>query len=306
MGRSPSLPPPAPFVVGYGRSGTTLLRLMLDAHPDLAIPPETGFVPRLIRACRDSRAGVPEIEALLAAERNWADFGLAPEDVTERLAGLRRITPAQAVRAFFGAYAARVGKSRWGDKTPRYGSRMPMIASAVPEARFVHLLRDGRDVALSWRNFRLVRGDRPVPLEQLARDWHDTIRSTREKSRRIPHYTEVRYEDLVTEPRGVVERVCEFIQLPFDPAVLEHHRHAAERLSEVARELPATGRQPSRSPGDRTAPHELATKPPTPERAGAWREEMSEAEQGEFEGVAGPLLAELGYEVGIESRLRGG
>src|SRR5918996_4165154 len=151
---SPPEPPPAPFVIGVGRSGTTLLRLMLDAHPELAIPPETRFVPRLIAAARPPEATADEVVATLTAERNWADFGLEPDAVVERLRAAAEVTPAVAVRSFFEAYAARFDKERWGDKTPVYGRRMPMIWRAVPEVRFVHVVRDPRDVAVSWRRFR--------------------------------------------------------------------------------------------------------------------------------------------------------
>src|ERR671936_892991 len=109
--------PPAPFVVGVPRSGTTLLRLMLDAHTELAIPPETHFLPRLIRVCRqaeargeDSRARVLEF---LTGHRRWPDFELDEADVRERLPGQGPLTPGAAARAFYEAYAAGRGKPRW-------------------------------------------------------------------------------------------------------------------------------------------------------------------------------------------------
>ena len=79
-----------PFVVGMNRSGTTLLRMMLDAHPDLTIPPETHFVPDLIKAAREDDA-TPEaaLEAMKSA-REWGDFGFTDEDMLGRLRALRR------------------------------------------------------------------------------------------------------------------------------------------------------------------------------------------------------------------------
>src|SRR2546430_13399132 len=81
--------PPAPFVVGVPRSGTTLLRLMLDAHPELAIPPETHFLPKLIKACRDaeqagSDPGERAVE-IITHHRRWPDFGLAEADLRARM-----------------------------------------------------------------------------------------------------------------------------------------------------------------------------------------------------------------------------
>src|SRR5690606_22340526 len=108
--------PPAPFVVGVGRSGTTLLRLMLDAHPELAIPPETHFLPELIESAR-SGAGAAELAAAAAASRHWGDLGISALDFEARLR-LGGTRPDQAARAFFELYAERHGKPRWGDKTP--------------------------------------------------------------------------------------------------------------------------------------------------------------------------------------------
>jgi hypothetical protein len=285
--------PPAPFVVGAGRSGTTLLRMMLDAHPELTIPPETRFVPRLIRVCRGADATPADASRLLAAERNWADFGIDAADVEHRLAAAPAVTPATGVRAFYEAYAERIGKPRWGDKTPAYGARMPMIGRALPEARFVHLVRDGRDVALSWRRFRESRRDDPLTLAHWAGVWRETVGEIRAKSKRVDHYLELRYEDLVSEPRQSLERVCELVALPFDAAMLDYHATAAERLAELASGLPPKGEQQARSADDRIAPHELVTKPPQADRIGAWREALEPAERSEVEAAAGELLTEL-------------
>ena len=290
--QSPSEPPPAPFVIGVGRSGTTLLRLMLDAHPELAIPPETRFVPRLIAAARPPEATADDVVATLTAERNWADFGLEPDAVVERLRAAAEVTPAVAVRSFFEAYAARFDKERWGDKTPVYGRRMPMIWRAVPEVRFVHVVRDPRDVAVSWRRFRELRGDDPRTAEHWAQVWVQTIVETRMKARRVPNYLEVRYEDLVSEPESTLRRVCEFIALPFSEEMLSYHVSADERLAELGSGLRAEGAQPARSAADRIAPHERTTQPPSTDRVGTWREVLSDEEIASVEGIAGELLPE--------------
>lgn len=284
-------PAPAPFVIGVGRSGTTLLRLMLDAHPDLAIPPETRFVPRLIRAAGKPGATPESLVELLAAERNWADFGLDGAEVRERLRAAPQLDGAAAVRAFYTAYAARFGKARWGDKTPPYGSRMPLIANALSEARFVHVIRDVRDVAASWKRFRERRGDDPLSVSHWAHVWSQTIVETRIKARKVAHYLEIRYEDLVAAPEQTLRRVCALIELPYDERMLDYHLSASERMAELASGLPQAGGQPARSGADRIAPHELTSQPPRPDRAGRWREELSPEEAAEAEAIAGELAA---------------
>src|SRR5213595_1316825 len=113
--------PPAPFVVGVPRSGTTLLRLMLDAHPELTIQPETHFVPKLItqfESWMEEGAGTTELRArafeLITTHPRWGDMGLDPEALRSRLAQHDPLTPGDAARSFYEAYAARVGKLRWG------------------------------------------------------------------------------------------------------------------------------------------------------------------------------------------------
>lgn len=285
--------PPAPFVVGVGRSGTTLLRLMLDAHPELAIPPETHFVPALIERGGAGATADDLVDEVLGA-RGWGDFGLEPSQLRESVKALDRPDPAAVLRAFYGLYAEGRGKPRWGDKTPIYVKEMRTIAGTLEEARFVHLIRDGRDVALSRRKRGMGAGK---PMADTAERWKRRIEGARRQAKRLRGgYLELRYEDLVADPEPALRRICELIELPFDPAMLRHHQGAGERLAELGDLSSSEGRQ-ARDSGERQAAHALASQPPTSARTGAWREQMAEADRLEFERVAGALLAELGYDV---------
>jgi hypothetical protein len=284
---------PAPFIVGVGRSGTTLLRLMLDAHPRLAIPPETHFLPELIARAR-LRVPAEELVDEIVAARNWDDFGLDAGTLHGRVAALGDARAATVLRAFYSLYAERQGKELWGDKTPIYVKRMRMIAEVLPEARFVHLIRDGRDVALSRRRRGMGAGK---PIADVAERWRRRITLARRQARRLRgRYLELRYEDLVADPEPQLRAVCELCELELDPAMLAHDERAAERLAELG-DLRREGARRGRSGEERLAAHALATQPPTGERIGAWRTEMSAADRAEFESVAGDLLADLGYEM---------
>jgi hypothetical protein len=287
---------PAPFIVGVGRSGTTLLRLMLDAHPNLAIPPETVFVPELM-ATADGGADSEGVMDFLRSTRRWPDLQIPDEEMAARLGELPALDGGAVARAMFTLYAERQGKERWGDKTPKYSLHMTDLEQALPEARFVHLIRDGRDVALSRARMVEGRGDPPPPPTRVARRWKRRIHEAREMSRDVTHYMELRYEDLVTDTEPSLRRVAEFIELDWDPAMLDYHSRAGERLEEMQRSLPAkeSGRGPV-SADQRMKVHELASEPPTSSRVEAWRTEMSADDCAQFERVAGDLLAELGYE----------
>jgi hypothetical protein len=285
-------------VVGATRSGTTLLRLRLDAHPEIAIPSETHFIPELIRA-REKHGATPDrMIELLTSHRRWGDFHIEASELQARWEQLGDgLTGPEAVRTFFRIYGEKQGgPPRWGDKTPGYVKQMREIQEYLPEARFIHLIRDGRDVALSQAERSL---DEEAPsIAEVAERWQRRIRSAREQAVELNHYLEVRYEDLVADPEATLRRICEEIELPFDPAMLDYHRRAAGRLSEMDRDLGDGNSGPVRSGTERLAGHAMTTEPPTTDRSGRWQREMPAADVAEFERVAGGMLAELGYETG--------
>jgi hypothetical protein len=275
---------PAPFIVGVSRSGTTSLRVALDAHPQLAIPPETHFVPELIEACR-AGAEPEQVVQLLAGEPHWPLFGVGPAAVRERLPAAGPVKPRAALRAFYGAYAASRGKARWGDETAGYLHAIRPIAGALPEARFVHVIRDVRDVALSMVEAGQIK---PDAVDTAARQWTRQVARGRLDAARIDRCLEVRYEELALEPQAPLRRIAEFLELPWDGAVLDS--------------LPAVGRRPAGAPGQPTPP---GARPAIVEPPGRWRTEMSAEDRAACEAVAGDLLGQLGYEIGPRPALDG-
>jgi hypothetical protein len=286
--------PPAPFIVGVTRSGTTLLRLMLDAHSELAIPPETHFVPSLIKTTRKRGSTPEEAHGVVTGHRQWGDFNLDSSELLRRYSELERIDPETTLRAFFELYAEREGKPRWGDKTPNYVKRMKQIERWIGEARFIHMIRDGRDAALS--RFKRVLKE-PPPMDVVAERWVRKIEGARSDAEHLGHYIEVQYERLVREPETELRRVAEFLDLPWEDGMLTYYEHAEERLSEMHRDLPGEEGKPLRPADHRKEAHLLTSKPPDPSRLARWKHDMDPADVAAFESVAGPMLTELGYEV---------
>lgn len=289
--------PPMPIVVGAPRSGTTLLRLMLDAHPALAIPPETGFLRDAARLAAGDASARGALFASITQHPpeapNWPDFGLEAAALHAALAAIDTFDVAEGVRAFYRLYAARFGKARYGDKTPLYCLHLPEIEALLPEAHFIHLVRDGRDVALSLReNWFAPARD----LAGLARHWTQWVSRARSDGAERRRYLEVRYEELVEKPQTVLERICAFLALPFDAAMLRHHERAAERLAEHGERLRSDG-SVALSKTERARQQQRALGPPDRTRIQAWRHAMTRDERAGFESVAGPLLRELGYDV---------
>jgi hypothetical protein len=286
--------PPAPFVVGATRSGTTLLRLMLDAHPDVGIPSETHFFHKLVKRSERTRISPELLADTIITHKRWGDFHLDADELRARFDAIEPFNLSDALRAFYGLYAEKHGKTRWGDKTPGYLRYMRRIEWVLPEARFIHLIRDGRDVALSV----LPMNWGPSSVPEAAELWVERVTIAREQGALVDHYMEVKYEDLVTETEPTLRRVADFLELPWDAAMLDYHARAEERLKEKARDLPRRKSRGDQPAAARMASHAMARKPPDPKRIGRWRTEMSAEDREIYESVAGDLLVELGYEVG--------
>ena len=148
---------------------------------------------------------------------------------------------------------------------------MRKVQKTLPEARFIHVIRDGRDAGLS-QNARIAkRGKDPVPASEMARRWRKRIVKSRIDAEEVEHYVEVRYEDLIADTEGVLRRVCEHVELDYDPAMLSYYERAEERLQEMAGALPAKKGRPEREAGERVAAHAMTTKPPDAERLQVWK-----------------------------------
>ncbi len=221
----------------------------------------------------------------------WPDLGLRAELLAREANALRPFSLAEGTRLVYRLYAQQRGKSRWGDKTPAYCRYMPGIESVLPEAHFIHIIRDGRDVALSLRRQWFAPA---LDMAGLARHWADEVTATRSDGARSGHYLEIRYEDLLLETRGTLQRVCEFVRLPFHPAMEDYHRRATSRLGEIGDQRLPDGRVITRE--SRLERVRLAGSPPDRSRIGVWREEMAPDEQKTFAVIAGDLLRNLGYE----------
>jgi Sulfotransferase family len=278
--------PPFPYIVGVERSGTTLTRAMLTSHPDLDITEEAPF--RVDMSLKHERYEHPhgvDIEAFvsdLCRDRFFSYWGLSEDEVRRLLSEAAPPTYSDAMRAVFRHRARVVGKTRYGDKTPSAVNFLPLLAHLFPEARFIHVIRDGRDVALSQVN--VDSGRRSVG--DVALEWKAQIeRGQRDGGILGPQrYREVRYEELVDDPGRVVRSLCEFVELAFDPRMLTYYERAEAIVG-----LPET------APFDRNI-----YLPPT-KGLRDWRHQMRRGDLEIFETIAGNLLQRLGYERAVPS-----
>jgi hypothetical protein len=267
------------FIVGNDRSGTTMLRLILD-RSSVAIPPESMFLVDFEPVRR--AGGLDDHEAATAFLRR------VREHPRVRLWGIADVPPAVplglthaeayrfAVEAPFRAYARANEKERWADKTPLYLAHVAELAEVWEQARFVVLVRDGRDVALSLLGVPFG----PNNVWAAARFWARGIDLGIDAEKRFgERVLRVRYEDLVTDPAPHVERLCRFLGLEFDPDMLAiEHSDASKVQKDQAGWFTNVWAGINRS------------------AVGKWKREMSSRQQRVFDQVAGPQLERMGYE----------
>jgi len=247
---------------------------MLDSHPRLAVPGESEFIISLrdpmLRLRRRPEAA---LEAILSNEKFRA-WGLDPDTVRSDVAAEGPTDFVDVVRAVYASFARLHGKVRWGDKTPGYALHLRTLARLFPDARFVHLIRDGREVAASlaertWGPSSAVSG---------AFWWRQLVASARRAGTLLgpDRYLEIRLEDLICDPEGVLTRVCDFLGEKFEPEMLDYSATIE-----------------SRYPGHHERGEHLL-RPPT---AGLrdWRAALSERDERLLEAACRRWLVRLGY-----------
>jgi hypothetical protein len=304
--REPELPA-MPIIVGAPRSGTTLLRLMLDAHPALAIPPETHFLPACVELARGPSPTAEQLVACVtrspAEMPAWIDFGLDESVYAASVRGLQPpLSVRDGVRAFYRLYAQAHGKVRTGDKTPGYVQHIGAIGELLPEARFVHIIRDGRGAMASLRTMWFAPSR---DMAELARYWRTQVTAGKAAAAEGYPVLEVRYEALLETPEIELRRICAFVDLDFDQRMLRYHERAAERLTEHQGRVLPTGAV--LTPEQRRAQQASATQPLQLARRDSWRATLTAADVQSFQAVAADLLTELGYplvDVAPESNAR--
>ena len=271
------------FIVGTGRCGTTLLRAMLCSHSRIDIPPETKFFQRHDPADPQCVGRDPLPAALLDeylaryfASPDWINLGLERGPVEAAMRGSDR-----SARALFlavaGAWAARHGKPRLGEKTPLHCRRIYRIRVVFPDAKFIHLYRDPRDVVASMLKMEWARGS----TRDFARDWRTILAEHRRYERELPPsvYTGVRYETLLDHPEEELRRLCAFLGETFEPAMLDFQKQAEANF---AKGLPPWQQQ--------------TKKPLNKEAVGRFLEQLTHRQIAQIERLCGPLMTRLGYE----------
>ncbi len=278
---------PLVFIVGCARSGTTLLQRLVDAHPQIAITPEMHWITDYFRQGKwlspEGRVTPEQVCSMIENQKRFRQFEFSPEEFQGLLDSGQPVPYVTFLNGIFALYGKRKGKPLVGNKTPAYVRRIPTLHALWPQAKFVHLIRDGRDVALSVLNW--YHADRTAgrystwaedPVSTTALWWKRKVRLGLQGGQALPPdlYYEIHYGALVAQPEDECAKLCAFLGMPYDSAMLRFHE----------------GRT-------RTKPGLDAKKAWLPVTPGLrdWRSQMRPEDVERLEAAAGDLLDELGY-----------
>jgi Sulfotransferase family len=271
------------FIGACPRSGTTLLRVMLDNHPDLAIPHESNFVRQLwwrrvrFGDLRDP-ANRRRVAEWILTDKSLRGARLRDGRISRR-AAIRRVADApptvgSIVQACLALYAELHGKPRWGDKRPSYSGFIGMLFAMFPNAQYINVVRDPRgsvasQIPMGW-------DPRPVAIPAATARWEAAIARTDHFARRLrpDQLLDVRYEDLVSDPHAALERICGFAGLRAGDAI---EAMIGKRRSALR------------------GPHQRVSEPVTTASVDRWREHLQPHDVALVEGATAALLDRFGY-----------
>lgn len=271
------------FIVGCPRSGTSLLRDLLNSHPNIKIPGETTVLVYFYDAFGNKLSEVSHKEAhwLFTHTKQFDRLGIdLPYDAVKGETSLGGIFDIA-----FRRFSKKNGSIRWGEKTPEYALSMHKIKSMWPEAKFIHVIRDGRDVALSLKKVNFMA---PKDTYVIAMFWKNIIETCRRDAKRLPKgdFMELWFEDLLAHPKTKVKEILKFLGEPYNDECLVPTRQFS-----------------SYDPKKR---HDVVDKSINKGNTQKWKVDMSQDDLAIFEGVAGNMLSSLGYASAGTSRRRPG
>lgn len=275
------------FIVGNERSGTTMLRFMLNAHPNLHVPGENDFMSVLMARHRsDEKLSSAEVRAafeIVTSDRRWSHWDIDAAELFKLLDSLSQPYLGEFIAKIFEHSCKKFNKVRWGNKHPTNVSKIEEINAFFPDAKFVHIIRDPRDVCVSMSHTRWHGGT----VREIAARWRDQVQAGIRSGRKLgpSKYFEFFYEDLVLDSGDTLEKICEFIGEPYDERMLDFHE-----LIEQDRTLKLTSKK--------------LTRAPRASDVSRWHRELGPLQIIVVEFMVGDMLRELNYELKYSGALR--
>lgn len=258
------------FIVGCGRSGTTLLRTMLDHHPQIGIPQESLFIVDYLKVARERE--LADLKPLLVREPELGEWGIRVS--IEDLEGCRTI--AEAIDRLHRIYLEMYAKVRWGQKTPRFIRSVELLLEHFPDSRFIHLVRDPRAVVSSLIASNVHASTAYFGARRWLRDVQIGLAQEVAHPERV---LRIRYEDLVTGAEATLRTISGHLKFDYDPAMLSDPTGRAGEYSKFYEAI-----------------HANLDLPPTDRFVDRWKGRLTQSQVEVVEGICGSLMKEIGYE----------
>ncbi len=270
------------FIVGCGRSGTTLLRLILINQGDIIIPPECNFLEKSLKHFKNTiiinDSFLKKYVDFLYSITSFSYLNFDKDFLYNFLKDYKPKNLYDCIELIYIAYMKKYNKKRWGDKNPFYVLNLDLINNIFPDSKVIHVIRDGRDVALSYKKTKFG----PPNMFVMAKRWEKCIKRGKEWGQKYPdRYLEVHYEKLITNTESEIKKICDFINLEYKPSMINIDS------SKLYNKL---------IPSQRKEHHKNLKKSVIKNNYSKWKKEMSLEDLKTFEWVNKDILKKLGYE----------
>ncbi len=268
------------FILGAQRSGTTLVRLLLNNHPRIAIPDESTFLMPILKSkyLKQAISGerLKNFIRYLQVNKEFEIWNFDNSKTIDALLNKKSYSLHGLISVIFKSFCEAKGKPRWGDKTPSFFRKADILSKLFPQAKYLHIVRDGRDVFASYKKMKVMRNYAAVnALEWRYKVWKiENFLSGINPSDKIT----IRYEDLVANPEDVMKQVFNTIEEEYDDGILEFHKDSKYNV----------GKNHSN----------LIYQPISSSNTNKWKKELSKREINIFTTMSSGVLKSFDYEIG--------
>lgn len=278
------------FVIGNPRSGTTLLRLMLNRHEKIVVPPECGFSVWLSSEFSDSDFSSQDVRMKFISQvvqsRKFETWGLGESEINHFVQSQQVMRYRDIVLSIYILYGLKNGRSPLlvGDKNNYYIKHLDTLDRLFDQPKYVFISRDGRDVACSYRALQTIQAGSkysptlPDRMDEIAAEWVQNNAGVIAYLEKFPERCMlIRYEDLINSPERELRRACNFFGVDYRPTMLSYYEGNDE-------------------PREFLAWKEKVMQPPDRENSGMYRRLLSHDEIRIFEEIAKDTLNYFGYD----------
>lgn len=224
------------FIIGNPRSGTTLLRLMLNKHEKMSVPPEAGFLAWLYDAYQNFTFKKDKVDHFIEALKNttkiehWnLDFDALKNFIeSEKPANFPKLM--DCIYVYYSKYNLSKDVDIYGDKNNFYLHEIDLLAELYQDVKFIHIIRDGRSVAVSYKDLKKksmtseYAPDLPDDIETISKEWTNNIEminTSFDKLNSDQCHT-IRFEDLISKPKESLHDICDFLDIKYDEEMLNY------------------------------------------------------------------------------------